>query len=85
MLCDEEKMEQLQPLVDALFDLAGRRLPTSCRNYWRPLDLQLLDVADNPLGDAGVSALPPRGGQPGRGVLRFLGLAKNASATTAAG
>ena len=41
--------------------------------------LQLLDVADNSLGDAGVSALVAALCQPGCGAqLRFLGLAKNA-------
>ena len=80
MLWHGEKMEQ-RPLVDAQLDLAGRcfadELPKLLDG--RLYDLQLLDVADNSLGDAGVSALVAALCQPGCGAqLRFLGLAKNA-------
>ena len=69
-----------QPVVDAQLDLAGRcfadELPKLLEG--RLCDLQLLDVADNSLGDAGVSALVAALCQPGCGAqLRFLGLAKN--------
>ena len=66
-----------QPVVDAQLDLAGRcfadELPKLLEG--RLYDLQLLDVADNSLGDAGVSALvaalcqPGCGAYPGSGIL----------------